>query len=59
MNSLNISNEFKFNIVKSQNIIKFNRIQVPKIKIYKLTFFDKNENYYNELFTKIPYHSQR
>jgi len=58
--ALNFLNCFKFEYVKYSNVIKFDKIQIPKIKILKLTYGTySNDSYYNELFTKIPNHSQR
>lgn len=50
----------KIHFVKFMDVVKFNKIEVPKIKILKLTFgTDSNNSYYDELFTKIPNHSKR
>jgi hypothetical protein len=56
---MDIHNLLKFNFTKSTNIVIFNGIIVPKFKIFKLSFYIKNDNYYYELLTNIPNHSLR
>ena len=50
---------YKLNTILLFDVVEYTKIIIPKIKINKMSFQNKSNNYRIEFFYKIPYHSQR
>ena len=48
----------KFNNLTT-DIIRLSKIHIHKININKITFYNKNDDYYSKLHSRIPDHSYR